>query len=90
MTNAANGDADWAERERPASLSKRFIFASYAENRDFLDRVADLSEETGIHPDISFGREYANLTINPMEGDALSDVERDFAKRIDAVVDPAG
>ena len=90
MANATNGDADWTERERPASLSKRFVFASYAENRGFLDRVADLSEVTGIHPDISFGREYANLTINPMEGDALSDVERAFSKRIDAVVDPAG
>lgn len=90
MANPKNDDAGWTERDRPASLSKRFIFASYAENRDFLDRVADLSEETGIHPDISFGREYANLTVNPMEGDALTDVEREFARRIDAAVDPAG
>jgi pterin-4a-carbinolamine dehydratase len=90
MANDANGDAAWTERERPACLSKRFTFASYAENRAFLDRVAALSEETGIHPDIGFGRDYANLTVNAMEGAALSEAERDFARRVDACVDASG
>jgi pterin-4a-carbinolamine dehydratase len=90
MANAKNDETGWTERDRPASLSKRFIFVSYAENRDFLDRVADLSEETGIHPDISFGRDYANLTVNPLEGDVLTEAERDFAQRVDAIVGSGG
>lgn len=83
-------DATWTERARPASLSKRFIFAGYGETRDFLDRVAALSEETGIHPDISFGRDYANLSVNAMEGETLSDAERDFARAVDTCVGGAG
>ena len=89
MPNDRNDETTWSERDRPASLSKRFTFASYGENRDFLDRVAALSEETGIHPDISFGRDYANLTVNPMEGETLSDAERDFARAVDTCVDSA-
>ena len=82
-------DATWTERARPASLSKRFSFAGYGETRDFLDRVAALSEETGIHPDISFGRDYANLSVNAMEGETLSDSERDFARAVATCVDGA-
>ncbi|GGD39519.1 4a-hydroxytetrahydrobiopterin dehydratase [Sinisalibacter lacisalsi] len=90
MGNHGNDDATWAERERPATLSKRFTFASYAENRDFLDRVAALSEQTGIHPDLSFGRDYANLSVHPAEGEVLRDEERDFARRVDAIVAGSG
>jgi len=90
MAHPNNDDADWTERDRPATLSKRFFFAAYAENRDFLDRVADLSEETGIHPDISFGRDYANLSIHPMDGDVLTEAEREFARRVDALIDTSG
>ena len=89
MADDRKDDATWTERDRPASLSKRFIFASYSENREFLDRVAALSEETGIHPDISFGRDYANLTVNAMEGETLSDAERAFAKTVDSLVEAA-
>ena len=90
MANARNDEDAWTERERPATLSRRFAFASYAENRDFLDRVADLSEETGIHPDISFGRDYANLSVHPAEGEVLTDAEREFARRVDAIVEQSG
>ena len=80
-------DASWTERDRPASLSRRFFFAGYGETRDFLDRVAALSEETGIHPDISFGRDYANLSVNALEGEALSEAERDFARQVDTLAE---
>jgi len=89
MADARNDEAAWAERKRPASLSKRFSFANYAENRDFLEKVADLSEETGIYPDISFGRDYANLSVNAMGDEGLTDAERNFARRVDACVDAA-
>ena len=90
MADDRKDDAAWKERDRPASLSRRFTFASYGENRDFLDRVAALSEQTGIHPDISFGRDYANLTVNAAEGGTLSDAERDFARTVDTLVDASG
>lgn len=86
MAIKSGAEVAWTERARPAGLSKRFVFRDYAENRRFLDRVAELSEETGIYPDISFGREYANLSVNPPEGEAVSETERDFARRVDALL----
>ena len=40
----------WQRVERPPSLFRRFTFASYAHTRAFLDRLAALSEETGLYP----------------------------------------
>jgi pterin-4a-carbinolamine dehydratase len=52
--------------------------------RDFLDAVADLTEEVGIHPNMSFGRDYASIVIYAV-GEGLSDAERDLAVRIDSI-----
>lgn len=43
---------------------KRYEFSEYARLRRFLDGLAALSEETGVHPDnIGFGRDYANVSM---------------------------
>lgn len=90
MADENNDEPQWVERERPATLSKRFFFDGYAATSNFLDKLADLSEETGIFPDISFGRDYANVSIHPGEGEALSETERDFSVRIDALTQDDG
>jgi 4a-hydroxytetrahydrobiopterin dehydratase len=37
--------------------------------RDFLDALAALSEETGVHPqNINFGTTYVNVTLEGAEG----------------------
>jgi pterin-4a-carbinolamine dehydratase len=62
-------------------------FADYEALRDFLDRVADLSEETGIYPNQSFGRTYVNLTLFAEEGsDEISAAAEAFAERVDGFV----
>jgi pterin-4a-carbinolamine dehydratase len=53
----------WKSVASPPSLFKRYEFASYAETREFLDRLALLSEETGLFPDLGFGKTYANVTL---------------------------
>ena len=76
----------WQSRKRPFRLERRFEFQTYEETRDFLDRLGLLSEETKRFPDISFGKNYVNLTIRPEEDDGeveLSSKETDFARRID-------
>ena len=85
MADEKNDDSQWVERERPATLSKRFFFEGYSATSSFLDKLANLSEETGIFPDISFGRDYANVSIHPGEGETLSETERGFSLRIDAL-----
>ena len=61
----------WEARGKPLALFRRFEFERYGATRDFLDALAALSEQTGIHPqNINFGTTYVNVTL---EGAAGSD-----------------
>ena len=75
----------WTEVERPSSLHRRFEFAAYPEARAFLDRLADLSKETGLYPDLSFSRTYVNVTVYGSEGAAVDAEAREFAARAEAL-----
>ena len=55
--------AGWKAVAKPPALFRRYEFASYAETREFLDRLAVLSEETGLFPDLGFAKTYVNITI---------------------------
>lgn len=59
----------WERIGRNRSLFRRFEFAAYAETRVFLERLAALSERTGIHPDLSFGTKHVNVTIHGARGE---------------------
>jgi pterin-4a-carbinolamine dehydratase len=60
----------WRAVARPPSVFRRFPFDAYAQTRAFLDRLASLSETTGIYPDLGFGTTYVNITIHG-EGGAM-------------------
>lgn len=73
----------WEARGRPPTLFRRFEFARYRDTRNFLDALAALAEETGLHPqNINFGATYVNITIEAGDGEALSAAEYAFAARI--------
>lgn len=77
---------EWQERKRPLRLERRYRFESYEALRDFLDRAADLSERDGLYPDLSFGRDYANVTIYPEEGaEDIDSQRRRFAEKLDQI-----
>lgn len=83
-----SGAHPWRERARPLRLERRVEFDDYETLRDFLDGVAALSEETGLHPNISFGRTYANLTLFAEDREqAIGEQLRSFARRIDALLE---
>jgi 4a-hydroxytetrahydrobiopterin dehydratase len=71
----------WTHSERPANLFRRFEFGTYAETRAFLDRLADLSKETGYYPDIGFGKTHANITIHARNDTAIGPEDLAFAQR---------
>jgi pterin-4a-carbinolamine dehydratase len=79
----------WTEVERPPALYRRFEFAAYHEIRAFLDRLAGLSKETGLYPDLSFTRTHVNVTVYGSEGAAVGAEERAFAARAEAIA-PVG
>ena len=82
--------SEWKERKRPICLERRFEFATYEDTRDFLDSLSDLSEATGLFPDISFGKTYVNITLRPeIEGDdqKLTDQDYLFSRKVNEIFD---
>ncbi len=85
MTTEPRGPEGWTEVEQPASLHRRFEFAGYPEARAFLDRLASLSKETGLYPDLSFSRTYVNVKVYGAGGAGVGAEAREFAARADAL-----
>ena len=78
--------ATWQHRERPRRLERRLDFDDYAGTRDFLEAVAQASTDTGVYPDISFGRTYVNITIHAEPPATDIDLEQTaFTERVDAL-----
>jgi pterin-4a-carbinolamine dehydratase len=90
MTTESRWPDGWTEVERPSSLYRRFEFAAYSEARAFLDRLAGLSRETGLYPDLSFGRTYVNVKVYGSDGTAVGAEAREFAARAQALAADAG
>ncbi len=78
----------WVCKDHPPSLFRRLQFDSYNNLRIFLDRLADLSKETEYYPDISFGSDYANITVYASNDKVLSEEDKAFAQRVDELIDP--
>lgn len=90
MGNDKQTGQDWVHTGRPPNLFRRFEFGSYRETREFLDRLAALSKETGYYPNISFGTKYANVTVQARDEKAIGSADLDFAKQVDRLAEPAG
>lgn len=83
MTDLPDG---WEARGRPLALFKRFEFERYGETRVFLDDLAALTEELGVHPqNINFGTTYVNITLESADGGDPGVTELTLASRINAL-----
>lgn len=51
----------WRLLENGARLERRFQFENFAAALAFVNRVGDLAEQEGHHPDITFGWGYASV-----------------------------
>ena len=49
-----------ADEEKIYYLIKEFKFNNFAESQDFINKVGDIAENEGHHPDILFGWGYAS------------------------------
>ena len=85
MTTEPRWPAGWTEVERPPSLYRRFEFADYSETRAFLNRLASLSKETGLDPDLSFTRTRVTVTVYGADGATVDAEAREFAARAEAI-----
>ncbi len=72
-------------QERVAPFNQRFDFGSYAETRDFLDRLEDLSKRDNYYPNISFGKTYVNVSIDGEDQTALNERKSTFISEMKAL-----
>ncbi len=66
-------------------LQKRYEFKNFLEAQSFVQRVGELAEEQGHHPDICFGWGYAEIKIWTHKIDGLSESDFILAAKIDAL-----
>jgi len=74
----------WKQKDKAATLEARFEFESFEILRDFLDEVADVADNVGHHPNLSFGREHVSVIIYAQNQESgLSDTDFNLAQGID-------
>lgn len=64
-------------------LLKRFQFGNFRQTLDFVNRVGELAETQGHHPDICFGWGKAEITIWTHKIDGLTESDFILAAKID-------
>jgi pterin-4a-carbinolamine dehydratase len=76
----------WKPVANPPSLFKRYEFAGYTQTREFLDRLSLISDESGIFPDLGFGKTHVNVTLRGEGGAMPAQPEIDYAARANTMV----
>lgn len=78
-----------AWKETPAYLEREFQFVDFRAAMAFLNRVADVAEDHGHHPEIFnvYGTVRITLTTHDA-GNVVTDKDRRLAAAIDAVIEP--
>jgi len=66
-------------------LNKRFIFKNFFNSQKFVNKVGEISEEEGHHPDIKFGWGYAEIQITTHAVEGLSENDFILAAKIDQI-----
>ncbi len=66
-------------------LRRRFRFENFRESLSFVNRVGELAEEQGHHPDIGFGWGYAEISVWTHKIDGLTESDFIFAAKVDVL-----
>ena len=64
-------------------LEKKFTFKNFINSQNFINKVGEISETEGHHPDISFGWGYAKIIITTHAIEGLSENDFILAAKID-------
>ena len=66
-------------------LEKKFEFKNFLESQEFVNKVGEISEEEGHHPEILFGWGYAKINISTHAIEGLSENDFILAAKIDKI-----
>ena len=67
-------------------LSKKFNFENFLKSQKFINKVGEISENEGHHPDILFGWGYAEIKITTHAIEGLSENDFILAAKIDQLI----
>ena len=66
-------------------LEKNFKFKNFLDSQEFINKVSEISENEGHHPDINFGWGYAKILITTHAIEGLSQNDFILAAKIDQI-----
>ncbi len=66
-------------------LEKNFKFKNFKDSQDFVNKVGEISETEGHHPEITFGWGYAKISISTHAIEGLSENDFILAAKIDEI-----
>ena len=78
---------DWEVVEGP-HLRREFRFRNFREALYFVNRVGELAEEQGHHPDVEFGWGHAAITVFTHKIDGLTESDFVLAAKVDRLYAP--
>ncbi len=67
-------------------LEKDFKFKDFLNSQRFVNKICEISEKEGHHPDIKFGWGYANIKITTHAIEGLSENDFILASKIDQII----
>jgi 4a-hydroxytetrahydrobiopterin dehydratase len=74
---------EWKEVD--SKLFKKFIFENFVDSLKFVNRVGELAENAGHHPDITFSWGYVEISLFTHSENAITDKDYDLAAQIDSI-----
>jgi 4a-hydroxytetrahydrobiopterin dehydratase len=66
-------------------LEKKFNFKNFIDSQKFVNKVGEVSEQEGHHPDILFGWGYAKILVTTHSIEGLSENDFILAAKIDKI-----
>ena len=79
---------DWEVKQSEKKnyyLEKNFKFKNFLKSQKFVNKVGEISEQEGHHPDILFGWGYAKIRITTHAIEGLSENDFILAAKIDQI-----
>lgn len=74
---------NWKITEDGKKITRRFKFKTYKQAWNFVNKVSEIAEAEGHHPDISFGWGYATITSYTHAINGLFDNDFILAAKVD-------
>ena len=77
---------EWILRDDARRIERTFRFRNFREALAFVQRVGELAETEGHHPDISFGWGYATVSLSTKKIKGLHENDFIMASKIDRML----